>query len=45
MIGALAEQIDRDHGLGFRPSFLAVAMPRSSDARVDVEGRFVDIDE
>jgi len=31
MVGALPEQIDRNHALGLRPSLVAVAMPRFSE--------------
>ena len=45
MVGRQAEQIDRDHAFGLRPAFRAVAMPRFSDCRIDVEGRRVDVGE
>ena len=46
MIGALAEQIDRDHRLRLQAERLcAVAMPRLSEAGIHVEGRFIDVDE
>ena len=45
MVGALSEQIDRDHGLRLQAELLCgrdAALQRSS---VHVEGRFIDIDE
>ena len=45
MVGALAEQVDRDHGPGLEAALLRGRDAALERGGIDVEGRLVDIDE